>query len=243
VCYDIPVFLTGKFNMKELLVTNEMTTTSLIIAEHFGKAHKDVLRSIDKLGIDDEFGRRNFTPSEFMNAQSKLYRGYIITRDGFSILAMSFTGEKALKWKKSFLQAFNAMERALINQQKTVDWKAARLQGKTVRKNTTDTIQDFVEYATRQGSKNAKMYYANITKMEYKALDILEQSKQVTGNFRDTLDLMQIGFLQVAENIASLAMKKGMIDGLDYHDIYTLAKQKVSEYALSVSWVLLSQNE
>jgi hypothetical protein len=54
--------------------------------------------------------------------------------------------------------------------------------------------------------------------------------------------MMQIGFLQVAENIASLAMKKGMDDELDYHDIYTLAKQKVTEYALAVSWARLSQS-
>jgi hypothetical protein len=132
------------------------------------------------------------------------------------------------------------MEQALLKQQKSVDWYAARLQGKAVRKNTTDTIEEFISYATEQGSKNAKMYYANITKMEYKALDILEQSKQVTGNFRDTLDLMQIGFLQVAENIASLAMKKGMDDKLDYHDIYTLAKQKVTDYAMTVSWARLN---
>lgn len=228
--------------MKELLVTPEMTTTSLIIAEHFGKIHRDVIRAIENLGCSKEFSLRNFAQSEFINTRGKTYRGYIITRDGFSLLVMGFHGEKAMKWKESFLKAFNAMEKTLLKQQKAVDWEASRLQGKAIRKNTTDTIRDFVEYATAQGSKNAMMYYANITKMEYKALDILEQSKQVTGNFRDTLDLMQIGFLQVAENIASLAMKKGMTDKLDYHDIYTLAKQKVTEYALCVSWARLSQS-
>ena len=226
--------------MHDLLVTNELTTTSKIIADHFGKVHKEVMRSIDNLKCSKEFKGRNFTPCEFTNDKGVKYPGFTITRDGFSILVMGFQGEKAMKWKEAFLKAFNAMEQTLLKQQKTVDWTAARLQGKAIRKNTTDTIQDFIEYATGQGSKNAKMYYANITKMEYKALDILEQSKQVTGNFRDTLDLMQIGFLQVAENIASLAMKKGMIDELDYHDIYTLAKQKVTEYALSVSWARLN---
>ena len=48
--------------MNDLLVTSEMETTSLIIAEHFGKAHKDVLRAIDNLSCSDEFSRRNFTP-------------------------------------------------------------------------------------------------------------------------------------------------------------------------------------
>ena len=228
--------------MKELLVTNEMTTTSLIIAECFGKSHKNVLQSIENLKCSEEFSRLNFQPSDFINSRGKTYRGYSITRDGFSMLVMGFTGEKAMKWKESFLKAFNAMERELLKTKQNIDWKAARLQSKNIRKNTTDTIQEFIEYATNQGSKNAKMYYANITKMEYKALDILEQSKQVTGNFRDTLDLMQIGFLQVAENIASLAIKKGMEQSLDYHDIYTLAKQKVNEYAESVAWVRLQHD-
>lgn len=226
--------------MNDLLVTSELTTTSKIIAEHFGKTHKNLMQAIGNLECSDEFKGLNFKPIDFRNNKGVVYPGYIITRDGFSFLCMGFTGKKAAKWKESFLKAFNAMEQSILKQQKTVDWQAARLQGKAIRKNTTDTIQEFVEYATCQGSKNAKMYYANITKMEYKALDMLEQSKQVNGNFRDTLDLMQIGFLQVAENIASLAMKKGMDDELDYHDIYTLAKQKVTEYALSVSWARLN---
>jgi len=226
--------------MNDLLVTPELTTTSKIIADHFGKAHPHVIRAIENMECEEKFKGANFGRCEFTNERGVKYKGYTLTRDGFSILCMGFTGKKAMKWKVAFLKAFNAMEQTLLKQQKTVDWKAARLQGKSVRKNTTDTIQDFIEYATNQGSKNAKMYYANITKIEYKALDILEQSKQVTGNFRDTLDLMQIGFLQVAENIASLAMRKGMDDKLNYHDIYTLAKQKVTEYALSVSWARLN---
>ena len=226
--------------MNELLVTKELTTTSKIIAEHFGKAHTEVVKSIIRLLVDERSTVMYFHDCEFINKRGVSYKGYEITRDGFALLAMGFTGKKALSWKIKFLKAFNAMEQTILRQQKSVDWIAARLQGKAVRKNTTNTIQDFVEYATVQGSKNAKMYYANITKMEYKALDMLEQSKQITGNFRDTLDLMQIGFLQVAENIASLAIKKGMDDGLDYHDIYTLAKQKVTEYALSVSWARLN---
>jgi len=225
--------------MNELLVTSNLTTTSKIIADHFGKAHRNVTQAIDNLECSGEFKVLHFQHCEFTNDKGVKYPGYILTRGGFSFLCMGFTGKKAAKWKESFWNAFDAMEQSLLKQQKTIDWHATRLQGKEVRKITTDTIKDFVEYATKQGSKNAKMYYANITKMEYKALDILEQSKQITGNFRDTLDMMQIGFLQVAEQIATLAIKKGMDDDLDYHDIYTLAKQKVTEYALSVSWASL----
>ena len=224
------------------LVNKEMTTSSRIIAEYFGKAHRNVLQAIEKLECGDDFNLLNFKRIDFEDGKGRTYREYIISRDGFTILAMGFTGKKAMVWKLKFLAAFNAMETELIKDRSNIEWKAARLQGKAVRKNTTETIQDFVEYATVQGSVNAKMYYSNITKMEYKALDILEQSKQSSGNFRDTLDLMQIGFLQVAENIASAAMQKGMIDELHYKEIYIFAKEKVTDYALSVNWARLSSS-
>jgi len=221
------------------LVSKEMTTSSRIIAEYFGKAHRNVLQTIENLDCGEEFSLLNFQQRDFNNERGQTYREYIITRDGFTILAMGFTGKKAMLWKLRFLTAFNAMEAELTRERSNLDWKAARLQGKAVRKNTTDTIQDFIQYATDQGSVNAKMYYANLTKMEYKALDLLEQSKQTSGNFRDTLDLMQISFLQVAESIASTAIQKGMTDNLHYKEIYIFAKEKVTQYAHSVSWARL----
>ena len=222
------------------LVTSEMKTTSKVIAAYFGKAHRDVVRAIHNLQCSDDFKLRNFAHLEFVNDKGLMYEGFEITRYGFAMLCMGFTGSKAAAWKEKFLAAFNAMESALLKQNAGIEWKAARLQGKSVRKATTDTIQDFVEYATKQGSKNARMYYANITKMEYKALDILEQSKQSTGNFRDTLDILQIGYLQVAETIASKAIDIGMHDNLHYKEIYIFAKQKVADYAESISWARLN---
>lgn len=81
------------------------------IAAHFGKQHKDVLRAIDKsLEELGDFGRRNFTPSSYLNVQNKKQRAFNLTRDGFTILAMGFTGEAALAWKVKYIDAFNAME-------------------------------------------------------------------------------------------------------------------------------------
>ena len=222
------------------LVNKEMTTTSRIVAEYFKKAHRNVLQNIDNLESSKQFNQLNFQQVDFKDSKGRTYQEYIISRDGFAMLAMGFTGKKAMEWKEKFLAAFNAMEAELIKNRSNIEWKSARLQVKAVRKITTDTVKDFVEYATIQGSSSAKMYYVNITKMEYKALDLLEQSKQHSGNFRDTLDLMQICFLQVAENIASAAMQKGMADGLHYKEIYIFAKQKVTEYAQSVGWARLT---
>ena len=91
----------------------KMFTTSLIVAEAFEKEHKDVLRAITNLECSQEFNERNFAPVEYRDAKGEMRPAYRLTRDGFSFLAMGFTGKKAAAWKEKFLMAFNAMEEAL----------------------------------------------------------------------------------------------------------------------------------
>jgi Rha family phage regulatory protein len=88
-------------------------TTSLLVAEKFEKQHKNILQAIDKLECSEEFGRLNFQPSSYLNAQNKTQPMYQITRDGFAFLAMGFTGKEAARWKEQFINAFNHLEKML----------------------------------------------------------------------------------------------------------------------------------
>ena len=100
------------------LVSSELKTTSLKVAESFGKQHQHVLRTIRELEIPDDFRKSNFGHREEIQQHSTgATRQTIIemTRDGFVLLAMGFTGKKAMTWKIKYLQAFNAMETALID--------------------------------------------------------------------------------------------------------------------------------
>lgn len=85
-------------------------TTSLKVAEVFGKNHADVLRDIRNLVTR---GVSNFAESSYINQQNREMPMYQMDRDGFSLLVMGFTGDKALHWKLKFIAAFNAMEEAL----------------------------------------------------------------------------------------------------------------------------------
>ena len=94
-------------------------TTSLKIAEYFGKQHKNVstlIRKIIETSPDAE-QRLNFKPLcdtyRVENGAKRQREIFHLTHDGFSIVAMSFTGEKALAWKWKFLAAFRNMERQL----------------------------------------------------------------------------------------------------------------------------------
>lgn len=97
-----------------------LVADSLEVADRFGKRHADVLRTID--GLITEVATQNcvtnaepesyFIPSEYQN-RGKSYKKYLLTRDGFSLLVMGFTGPAALHWKLLYIEAFNKMEQAL----------------------------------------------------------------------------------------------------------------------------------
>lgn len=92
------------------------TTTSLVIAQAFEKNHFDVLKAIKNLECSQNFTDSNFAVSEYTDSTGRKLPMYQITRDGFAFLAMGFTGKKAAAWKERFLEAFNAMEAALLRQ-------------------------------------------------------------------------------------------------------------------------------
>lgn len=93
----------------------EPVASSRQIAESFGKEHKHVLRDIENLiGGESKIGLSSmFFKSEYISAQNKKLPEYLMNRDGFTLLAMGFTGKAALEWKLKYIAAFNEMEKKL----------------------------------------------------------------------------------------------------------------------------------
>lgn len=103
--------------MNDLLTISngQPTASSRDIAEHFGKRHDHVLRDIETLGKDlPNFGEM-FFDTEIPDSYGRPQRAYLMNRDGFTLLAMGFTGKEALEWKVKYINAFNAMEQELRN--------------------------------------------------------------------------------------------------------------------------------
>lgn len=97
------------------------------VADAFDKNHRDVLRVIDKMVEQaPKLSLRNFAQRDFI-VRGRTYRAYEMDRDGFSLLAMGFTGPKALEWKLKFLEAFRRMEEALSQSLATNDNSLAKL--------------------------------------------------------------------------------------------------------------------
>lgn len=102
--------------------------SSLDVAAHFGKPHKDVLRAIrDKMEDHSaEFSRRNFAPSDYLSERGKIYPMFNLTRDAFMTVAMGFTGREAAQWREMYIAEFNRMEAKIAE----LERKEAELEGR-----------------------------------------------------------------------------------------------------------------
>lgn len=89
---------------------------SLFVAEFFDKQHKHVLRDIAKIteptsGLSEEFIKNNFTADSYKDKTGRKLPCYQMTRDGFTMLVMGYTGAKAMRFKELYIRRFNEMEK------------------------------------------------------------------------------------------------------------------------------------
>ena len=190
--------------------------TSLDVAETFGKEHRHVLRDIRELECSNEFRVSNFGQSEYLNEQNHRQPMYYITRDGFTLLVMGYTGEKAMKFKEAYIRQFNAMEKALIGKIRE------REKGIAVRQALTNALKESQENERMHGfaySTYTDMIYRNL--FGKSAKQIREQNglskKDNLRNYFDTDDLKKI---QSKEMLVS-----GLIDcGWGYNEIKEFIK-------------------
>lgn len=100
------------------LIDGKASTTSIEISKVFGKDHADILKRIRLLQLEIPEHAGFFSE---MVVETKIGGGtvrkdpaYGLTRDGFTLLAMGFTGKKALQFKLAYIEAFNRMEAKLL---------------------------------------------------------------------------------------------------------------------------------
>lgn len=185
--------------------------TSLDVAETFGKDHRHVLRDIRELGCSDEFRLSNFGPSSYVNEQNKTQPMVVMTRDGFTLLVMGYTGELAMKFKEAYIRQFNAMESALFGK------RIEREKGIAARQSMTKALQQSMEDARMHGHA-----YSTYTNCIYKALFDMNanQLREFFGigkrdNLRDRFSQEQLRAIQSMECLVS-----GLVDcGWEYNRV------------------------
>ena len=166
-----------------------LTVSSRQIAEDFEKSHREVMYAIEGRTSDTERNNGHeevknkgiipmliqggnphvedyFILSEYIGENGRKYKEYLVTRDGFSLLAMGFSGEKALKWKLKYIEAFNAMESELKRiYTERQQWQIERDKGVVIRHILTDTIKMKVT-----DSPHKRFAYPNYTNLIYRTL-------------------------------------------------------------------------
>ena len=105
----------------------------------------------------------------------------------------------------------------------------ARHNGKLIRREFTDTLQQLVEYSIAQGSQNPDKHFINYTRLGYSVLDFAKDSND--KNLRDSLSLLQHNQLGMVEFAIQQAILEGMQHGMHYKEIYQLAKARANELA------------
>lgn len=147
---------------------NKVWTTSRDVAAKFEKPHNDVLKAIRALDCSREFSQGNFSQSDYLTDRGKRYPQYLMTRDGFTFLAMGFTGPKAARFKEAYIAEFNRMEEELYRRRfgggQTEETERMRTQRDIERKRAATAIG------------NLRTARANEEKMKHqlnKALDII----------------------------------------------------------------------
>lgn len=104
---------------KDVVITRsndgELVVTSRQVAEDFRKQHQHVTQAIENLISENSLLKSMMMESEYTTERGRKYKEYLLTRDGFSLLVMGFTGSRALEWKLKYIEAFNKMEQAIKN--------------------------------------------------------------------------------------------------------------------------------
>ena len=141
--------------MNEIIITNKdgkLTVSSLQVATDFGKQHKDVIKSIENLlretsaknfanlTAENSAVKNFFIESIYADSYGRHQKCYDVTRDGFSLLVMGFTGKKALEWKLKYIEAFNLMEQKLMDRNVNLE----EIISKTVAVAVSETIKALV---------------------------------------------------------------------------------------------------
>jgi phage regulator Rha-like protein len=214
-----------------ILKNNEPLTTSLIVARELNRTHKSITNLIKQYKKDfEEMGKIG----EFQMSQRKgnnaIY--YYLNEEQLIFLITMLRPKKnendlVLNVKKKMSKEFAMLRKWKLTQdiqKQNKEYIETRGKSKIGRKQQTDIIKDFIEYAKNQGSKSADKYYMIFSKMENAAFFIL---KEKFKNIREILNITQLSKIIVADMIVKQAIYEGMKEGMFYKDIFKLAKNRI----------------
>jgi len=222
---------------------SEVLTTSLTVAKHFGKGHREVLRAIDNSHAGSEFSRCNFAPRDYVDGRGKSQRMYLLTEAGFMRVVFKFTGPDVAPMQDWFCEEFTRMRKALkkieTNKQDSA-WLEARAEGVTVRKELCEAIDRLKNYALEDGSKGAAWYFKHITDADDKSLFVNDEENGASR--RDQCTSNQLAKLRVLEETQARLIHDLIDAHIHYKEIYKQVKQMAEDFSRIVGKSIRGQD-
>ncbi|NLK40074.1 MAG: Rha family transcriptional regulator [Clostridiales bacterium] len=215
---------------------NKIVVSSRIVAENFEKRHDNVLRDIediiegDLLKIEEIKTEQYFISSTYQDPRNREYPEYLLTRDGFTLLTMGYTGEKAMRFKVAYINEFNRMEaalkpksqldilRAAIDQIELAQKEAKEAkQIATTAKNTIENIKDTIIQTDEDWRKWVN---SQISRMAFHNKDYREKRNESYQLLEERARCrLSIRLDNLKERLAAAGVKKTEINGANYMDV------------------------
>jgi Rha family phage regulatory protein len=213
-------------------VHGQPMTTSRRVAQMFGKEHKNVLRSVERLlpDLPEEFSRLNFEPRTYTDDRGKEQPEYLLTQDGFLMLAMGFTGRTAIHWRATFIKAFNALGKALRRRQSALMNRERELIRAEVARSHSAVNAILADTRAERGKTTEAHHYANEARLIGYAM-----TGQCIGIDRSTLDAEALQLLHRVETLEIKLLVRGADRGTRKAELRALVlKVQASAQALEV---------
>lgn len=186
----------------------QAVTSSLVVADYFRKAHKDVLRAIKMLDCSVLFNQRNFAPVEYRDKKGENRPMYYMTRDGFTFLAMGFTGKVAAQFKEAYINAFNEMEEKLRSERCTK--YAERIVRKQIKEFNQSLQQTLASGRNKHGSIYGGMIPYGKEEVAYNPKESMESNlKRIFGQVHE---MCKDGFLMTSLAVETNKMLQELIN-------------------------------
>lgn len=160
------------------VIKNVAKCSSVVVANMFDKRHSDVIRAIETVietGSGDNFSQRNFASVKYVDKKGEKRKAYLMTRAGFSMVVMGFTGKRAYQFKVDYIERFEVMEELI----------RSRGISKDGYKVMTDAIKECIGNDWKECACEANMInkiVLGMTSKQFKQLNNIEDGIPVRDN-------------------------------------------------------------
>ena len=192
-----------------------LVVSSRTIAEQIGKEHKNVIRDLEKILTSS-----NLSPliieSNYKDKKGELRKEYLLTKKGFILYMFNIQGYN--EFKLDYINKFEEMEQIIRNRNNS-EWLLTRAEGKLIRRQETDVIQELILYAKEQGSKNYNKLYMVYSKL-------VNSLVEVEPNSRDKIEFKKLMTIHQLEDMFSKIIFDSMQKKIYYKEIYQICKER-----------------